>query len=116
MKQGHQAGVYCSGGEGWSDPGSILRVELQGSGGGGQGGYERRGIRVDARPKYLEAGYWDGEDQGRSRFVKGNRGLSLGLCKFEMLKVRLSGQLDANIWIPREDQRRDRYKLGITNI
>ena len=50
MKQRCQAGVYRSGGEGWSDPGPILRVELQGSGGGGEGGYERRGIRVDARP------------------------------------------------------------------
>lgn len=27
--------------------------------------------------------------------------------KFELPKVRLNGQLDANVWIPREDRPRD---------
>lgn len=39
--------------------------------------------------------------------MKENRGLSLGLCKFEMPEVGLSGQLEANIWI------QTRTNLGI---
>lgn len=61
---------------------------------------------MTVRPKHNH-GYWDGEDQERSRFVKGTQGVQSWLFKFEVPKVRLSGQLHANTWIQREDQPRD---------
>lgn len=42
---------------------------------------------------------------GKKQVCEGNQGFGLGL--FELPKVRLSGQLVANIWILREDRPRD---------
>ena len=68
-------------------------AELLEFGDRGEGSYETRGVRVEV-------------------FVKGNQGLSPGLCKFEMPTVRLWAAGCKHV-DPTEDQPRDGYKLGI---